>query len=53
MVLGAGLPMEFVAVVVAMLVLLPEATSSVRAAGTSGCRPASTWHWLGDRLRPD
>ena len=29
---GVGLPIEFVAVVVAMLVLLPEGTASVRAA---------------------
>ena len=32
MVLGAGLPLEFVAVIVAAIVLLPEATSAVKAA---------------------
>ena len=31
-VLGAGLPLEFVAVIVAAIVLLPEATSAVKAA---------------------
>ena len=50
-VLGAGLPLEFVAVIVAAIVLLPEATSAVKAArGGPGADQPQLRARLGDRL---
>ena len=44
-VLAVGLPVSFVGVVIALLVLLPETLAAAARPASSGCRPRSTSRW--------